>query len=1297
MNYMDSFVNEAKKNGSRPAVKDCDTAHSTSDAESDGLNSLAAGKIHSMGCAEDDYAQAEAYYEGLLAGTEGCSVPMPDRSEDQEISCAMCFPCEGLKREDVEAFCEKYGVTPNAFFLSAAGIVLSRFTNSDSSTFTTICSGKSDPSALNTCGMLVNILPVRCRIDEAAAVSDYIKETASQIQKSMLHGIYSFAEISRKFGLQAKFMFAYQGESRIADPICGIRSESSQLQPDSAKPDLAVEVAAMNGSYVLNAEYRSDKYSEAMVRSFVDSIMACAKSMLRAEKLSDVTILSESGRAAIDSFNRTDVSIEYTSVNRLFEAQAKAHPDTAAVIDVFGSVTYDELNRKANRVAHALLKRGLRTEDIIGIIFDRTKEAVIAEYGIMKAGGAFLPMLPDYPDDRIEYCLRDADSPFVLTTKAILEEKKSLIKKMDGLAAFTIEELLSEADESNPCTEIRPENLVYCIYTSGSTGKPKGVMIEHRNLYNFVTTSDVNRETRELVNGGQTFLSLASLSFDVSVMEIHTALCNGKTVDIASFDEIHDPLALADNIVRNEVDVVCITPSFMAGLLEIPEAAGAMRRVSMFDMGAEAYSEKLYRAMRAANDHAVIVNGYGPTEATISCIAQIVTDNRKITIGTPAANVRAYILDRNRRVLPVGAMGELLIVGDGVGRGYRNLPEKTAEVFIDFEGKRAYRSGDLCRILPNGEVEFIGRMDNQVKLRGLRVELDEIEQVMLSYPQISLAKVVVRGEGQTAYLAGFFTAKEKIDTNALTTHLKDSLAAYMVPGVLVQLDSMPLTANGKIDVKALPVTDDLTSSREYVEPATELEKQICSVYAEITGAKSVGATDSFFDIGGTSLTVMKAVIQIGDLGYQIVYKDVFDYPSPRELSARLSGTQAQTDGSKKAGRYEIGTFDYSAIDQLISRNRIENVDDFSVTPLGDIILTGCTGFLGIHILKAYLDNYKGSVWCVTRKGRFDTPEQRLMTMLAYYFPTPMDDLFGKRIFCVDADITDRESLEKLSSLPANTIINPAALVKHFINDDSLDRVNVGGVKNLVDFCIASGKRLVQISTVSTAGDGGEALKDRLYAENDLYFGQGMDNDYIRTKFLGEREVLDAIVRKGLSGCVIRLGNLMSRYSDGEFQINFMANSFMRRLKSYKLLGCVPYAHLPDDAEFSPIDSTAEGVLKLSECRGFTVYNLYNPHTVYIADVIQAMNHYGFTIKKTGLKEFFARVEEVKNDESMNDAILGLAAYDMGIEDTKTAIACDNRFTTALLYRLGFKWPIVDDVYIENSIKALDELGYFQKR
>lgn len=861
---------------------------------------------------------------------------------------------------------------------------------------------------------------------------------------------------------------------------------------------------------------------------------------------------------------------------------------------------------------------------------------------------------------------------------------------------IAIEDLLSNADESDPCVEIRPENLAYCIYTSGSTGKPKGVMIEHRNLQNFVTADPVNREIYEFVHGGRIVLALASLSFDVSIMEIHAALCNGMTVDIASFDEIHDPLALADRITKNKADVVCITPSFLSGLLEVPEAAEALRRVSLFDVGSEAFHAKLYRAIREVNENAVIVNGYGPTETTISCLSKLMTDDGRITIGTPAGNVRAYIIDRKRRILPVGAMGELLIVGDGVGRGYRNLPEKTAELYFDFDGKRAYRSGDLCRMLPNGEVEFIGRMDNQVKLRGLRVELDEIEQVMLSYPGITLAKVIVRGEGQTAYLAGFFTAKEKIDTNALTAHLKESLTSYMVPGILVQVDAMPLTANGKINVKALPATDELASAREYVEPATETEKQICAVFAAITGMKSVGATDSFFDIGGTSLSVMKAVIRIGDLGYDVVYKDIFDHPTSRQLAAYLSGARMQSDGQGKNDQHEIDTFDYSAINQLISRNAMEYVDDFSVTPIGDIILTGCTGFLGIHILKAYLDRYDGKIWCIARKGRHATSEARLKAMLAYYFSDSLDEEFGKRIFCIDADITDMASLKRLSDIPAETVINTAAMVKHFVKDDSLDRINVGGVRNLVDFCLANGKRLVQISTVSTAGEGGETLKDKLYTENDLYFGQSMENDYVRTKFLGEREVLEAIAKKGLSGCVIRLGNLMSRYSDGEFQINFMTNSFMRRLKSYKLLGCIPYAHLSGEAEFSPIDSTAEAILKLSECRGFTVYNLYNPHMVYISDVISAMTRYGFDIRQVSDLEFMTAVEEAKKDETMNEAVLGLAAYDNGNGDVKTAIECDNRFTTALLYRLGFMWPIVDGVYIENSIRALDGLWFFRK-
>lgn len=516
--------------------------------------------------------------------------------------------------------------------------------------------------------------------------------------------------------------------------------------------------------------------------------------------------------------------------------------------------------------------------------------------------------------------------------------------------------------------------------------------------------------------------------------------------------------------------------------------------------------------------------------------------------------------------------------------------------------------------------------------------------------------------------------------------MKEKLTYYMVPSVLMQLEVMPLTVNGKIDKKKLPAVE-FSATREYVEPKGELEEKICAVFGEILKQDKIGATDDSFEVGGTSLTATIIVIRLSEMGYHVVYKDIFDYSSPRKLAGFIQGSR------KKKGFCDV--YDYTAIDSLLRKNSLEYVDDFTVSELGNIILTGATGFLGIHILKHYLDTQKGIAYCLIRRGKQKTSMDRIKNMMMYYFGDINEEYVNNRIVCIDGDITNTEQLLKLQQVDADVVINCAALVKHFVSDDSLDKINVRGVENLINLCVHSGKRLIQISTTSVGGMITKEHKEKKIRENELFFGQIIDNDYVRTKFLAERAILEAKAKRNLDGMIIRVGNLMSRNSDGEFQINFITNGFMRSLNAFKQLGAFPMTSMHDTAEFSPIDSTAEAILKLVCVRGdFSVFHAYNCHSIYMSDVIAAMKQYGFPIDILPEEQFSTVMKEASKDSGMSDTLLGLIAYDTGEEEPLYITEAENRFTVEVLYRIGYIWPITDNQYLYHSIKALDGLGFF---
>ena len=1242
------------------------------------------------------YTNAKKYYDSIFNGCDTGFLPVKDKNEPLPSVGRCELECD-FSVEDIKNYCDKINITLNAFFNGVFGFVLSKYNYKDEALFTTIYNGRNDSRLSRAVTMLVKTFPVHCNIDGEKKIADLLIDTKNQLIESMSNDIYSFAEISRAYDIKADIMFAYQGDSFEFDSIGGEKAESVVLGLDTAKAPISIDVFIKNGKFEFVCEYRSDMYNESTIMGMAECLSVVSQEFLKKTYIKEVSMLSSKAEEKIESFNSTDYPISFVPVHQLFEAQVAQNGENTAFIAAGKKLSYSELNSEANKIANSLIEKGLQLGEPVGIILPRTTDVPAAEYGIMKAGGAFLPMLPDYPDERIDYCLKDSKSRFVITTEEIKQDRKELFKDKP-YTVLTVNELTENTNTENPNVNVPVDSLVYIIYTSGSTGTPKGVMIEHRNLCNFVNSNPLNYETLNFVSFGKTALSVASISFDFSLMEIHIPLCNGMAVCMAGEEEIHNPLALFKLIRENDVDVVSGTPSFITSFIDLPQAFDALSGIKMYDMGAEAFPASLYKKMHKASPEAVIVNGYGPTEATISCISKVMDGKGAVTIGKPSANVRAYICDTYGNILPQGVKGELVICGDGVGSGYVNLPEKTADVFVTLNGRKAYRSGDLARYNKDGEIEFFGRLDNQVKLRGFRIELDEIENVMNDYPMVIQSVVLVKENAKAGqFLCGYFTASETVDKEKLTEHMKRSLTYYMIPSVLIQLDTFPLTPNGKINKKALPEPDFTVKERKYIAPKNDLQKKLCDMFANVLGTDKVGVDENFFEIGGTSLSASKiAMLAIID-NLPIAYGDIFDNPTVEMLEQHILNQQSKSEKSEETQEEVV----LDGVDKVLAYNTVKYVDEIEYTDIGDVLLTGATGFLGVHVLNEIIKHTQSKVYCLVRKGKANSIESRLKNMLVYYFSDGMDDLFGKRIIPIEGDITDKEIVSSLEKYDFKTVINCAACVKHFTNDDTLERINVHGVENLISMCIKTGRRLVQISTTSVAGVNVNRKfpPEKKIHENELYFGQDLTNKYIDTKFRGEKAVLEAIASDELDGKIIRVGNLMSRNSDGEFQVNANTNGFMRFLRAYATIGKFPVSSMDEAVEFSPIDCTAAAVICLAGTNSkFTVFQACNGHNVEMGDVVELLNKCGIKIEVVKDEEFIESLNEVLKDEKKNMLISGLISYATSDNDkTEEFIGYDNSFTTKALYRLGFKWPIINEKYLANALDALATLGFFDGR
>jgi len=1249
----------------------------------------------------DAYREARAYYDGIFRGVEADSLPDADLnagSGDAGACQTHTHLAGALRPQAVDAYCEAHGVTPNALFTAAFAYALARWTNQSSVVFTTIYNGRTDPRTFPMVGMLVKTLPVYAQIDHARSAAEYVVAMKEHLSQLMANDLFSFAEASRAYGIRSDIIFAYQGDDFSAFSIDGHPAEQIALPLTTAKAPLSIDVIREGDAYRFNWEYRADMYSEALIASLADATATAALNMLQADRLGDVRIASQEALSLLERFNDTSWPVAQRPAYRLLEEQAERTPDRVAVIARGEKLTFRRLNEEANRVASALIRAGVGPNAIVGVMLERSVCVPIARQGILKSGGAFLCIDPEYPDSRVAYTIDDSGMRHLITTRDILARRGEVLLR-PGLKVSLIEEMLLGESAENPGVPVGPDDLSYCIYTSGSTGRPKGVMISQRNLVNFVDANPRNPEILGFTERGRVSLALAAITFDVSIMEEIIPLAHGLTICMATEDEIHNPLALSKLIVENDVDIMTCTPSFLMNIIDMPEMRPAIARISTYDIGAEAFPAALFDKIRAIRPDAHIMNGYGPSEATISCTMAVITDRDRVSIGRPAANVRAYMLDSSGNVLPAGATGEMALCGDGIGLGYIGLDELTREKFISLGGMRAYRTGDLAQWTMEGEIKFRGRTDNQVKLRGLRVELGEIESAINAYPGVSTSIVLVKGSESNQFLAAYFTAAEAIDRRALTDYLAQRLTAYMVPSVIVQLDAMPLTANGKIDKKALPEVESGAAEREYVEPANALEREFCELFQNILALPRVGATDNFFEIGGTSLSASKVAMFAMAKGYAIVYADVFKAPTARQLAQLAAARRGQSAPAAlaKEATDPVADYDYARLAPALAPNRIERVNEAVFGDVGDILLTGATGFLGMHILNEFLLHYPGKVYCLVRRGRAKTVSQRLKTMLVYYFNQAYEELFDARIFCVEGDIADAVAVSNLAKIKFDTLVNCAACVKHFVADDSLERVNVRGVENLIALCKETKRRLVQISTVSIAGEGKNGMPpaDRRLREHELYIGQALDNAYIHSKFLAERAVLEAIA-EGLDARIMRVGNLMSRASDGEFQINFLTNGFMRQLRGYRALCAFPMGAMNAPVEFSPIDSTAAAILKLAGVGGFTVFHPCNNHVIYMSDVISAMNKCGFEIEVVPDEAFRRALHRALEDPGLQATVSGLIAYQSDDSGRAYMLDADNRFTTEILYRAGFKWPITGDSYLQGAVRALEGLGFFER-
>ncbi|HET6976590.1 MAG TPA: amino acid adenylation domain-containing protein [Pyrinomonadaceae bacterium] len=894
------------------------------------------GSPHSLPSLNFNYADYVRWQDEMLASTEGdrlwsywqqqlagespvleLPVDRPRPLVQTYRGASLSFDIDAALTQQLKKLGQENDATLYMTLLAAFQVLLQRYTNQDQFAIGSATAGRSLEGLASVVGYFVNPVVVRADLSGSPRFEMLLGRVRETVLSAFEHQDYPFASLVERvapvrdprvsplfqtmFILQKAPVLNDEGLAALALGRAGARMELGGLTFESmaldqriAQFDLTLSATELNGALVASLQYNTDLFEEQTItrlaknfESLLEEIVADPSRSIAALPLlseSEQFELSAAWRAAQRDFNLDEC------VHELFERQVEETPESVAVSIGEAQLTYRELNERANQLARFLLSLGVGSESLVALALDRSLEMVIGLFGVLKVGAAYLPLDPDYPQSRLSYMMEDAQAPVVLTQGHLLE-RTGLTHGQYVVCLDLDWELIAQHDRINLNTTIDREQVAYIIYTSGSTGGPKGVMVSHGSLTNLVHSIHEHLA----MTASDHMLGITTLCFDIAAVEMYLPLIAGACLELVSRDELLVPEKLLQRLGQSTV--MQATPSLWRMLVESGDwtTRGNYRVLC----GGEALSRQL--AGQIAELSEAVWNGYGPTETTIYSSIEPVNGEGEgpfESIGRATANTQLHILDRWLQPVPVGVTGELYIGGVGVSRGYLNRPELTAERFIPncfggLSGARCYNSGDLARFLADGRVEYIGRADHQVKVRGHRIELREIESALGQHEQVRTAVVVAReAENGDKQLIAFVVADTEVSTTQLRTDLRERLPEYMVPAFFMTLEQLPLLSNGKVNRRQLlELAQQATpqqDANEYVAPRTATEEVLVAVWSEVLGHGTIGTNENFFNAGGHSLLAAKVVSRIRDtLGIELPLRAVFELPTIAQLAVHV--------------------------------------------------------------------------------------------------------------------------------------------------------------------------------------------------------------------------------------------------------------------------------------------------------------------------------------------------------------------------------------------------------------------------
>ena len=1177
-----------------------------------------------------------------------------------------------FSNKDILNDCQSVGIHPSSLIMSAVSYVFGRLSYSKNVCLAAIHSGRLDYRIKGSVGMFVNTFPIVAR-NEDTTVCEYISSIKNSYRIGKNHPNYSFADAVSSLKVKPDILFVYQigvvDKFRVHE-VNGSPVEFELFLQDEIDFKIIIWIDEKEDAPYIKVKYNSKEFDDAFILQFAKLISDVSDYFVRNpySDLLSVPLVTEGDRRRLIQLGEgehLDYNQNETLVD-LFRSQAQRSPENIAVVSKGEEFTYSQIDRYSNFLANILHHQyRVSPEDVVGVMIDRSELMVIYPMSIMKTGGVYMPL--DYehlPSDRLQSMCSDANVKLILTDSAgrVAEHLPGYKGKI--LCVSTSEMAESSNDDLSFVPSFGPSNRFVILYTSGSTGDPKGCQLEHRGIVNFCHWYVKEFEMTE----SDKTIAYANFGFDAHMMDIYPALSVGACVHILPNDLRMNLGKMNEYMEKEGISIAFLTTQ--VGLLFVNEFENRSLRLLSVS------GEKLPPLKRPAYK---LYNAGAPTECTIYAFFYHIEEEQYIRpiIGKALANCQLYVVDQDLNIQPQGVAGELLIGGRGVCRGYLNKPEETAKRFITHNGERVYRTGDMVRWNEDGLLEYIGRIDKQVKINGYRIELSEIEAQVAQFKGIKQVCVEVRRLGKGEKLVCFYSLEYSVGVNlddidsVIKLFLKDRLPSYMIPSIYVQLDEFPSNRNGKVDRSRLALPQNTST----INIDNNTESIIYEIYSKVLGYTNFRKDDNFFEIGGDSKSAIELLVYMEKAGYAISYEDIYKFPTVCEMANFIQG-ETSHQAIKISPNDEITTY---------LHNTLGCGADF-IGLSKRIILTGATGFLGIHILNQLLENTDSVVYCPIRKSG-EKIDIKLNRLYEFYFSKQIPDYYNDRLFIFEGDLSAAAvycQLELvLSDSSKTTIINCAANVKHFGLGNTIQQNNVDIIKNIVKLCKKyPSVDLIHMSTLSVAGFQ-FANNNSSFSESDLYNGQLIENEYVQSKFESEAILLRAMIHDGVQAKILRLGNISPRTYDGGFQFNIGDNAFMNRILSIVKLRRCSIGIANTFVDMSPVDEIAKAVILLSKLKTERpVFHLYNDNLVPISLFLDVMNAQGYEIEKSSDKDFY-RYLSAHNEK---DSMFSMFAYKAKADHSSPCIS--SFYTNYILHKYNFTWSINGKDYIECLFKRL---------